>query len=247
MAARGQPPQPPTTLRQLHQPISSGPQFPHQRAHYAHRPRLGDDQRRSARVARSDFAQRGRSVQRHPRLPEQRGGFPFSARITGPIRCRVTSQRRVPGSHTPPARCRMWASSCGQRTATMRPNSANSTGPMRAARGGGERTDDPGHERRAGTIVRMSLQRLRRALLAVTLFRTRRDIPEAERIWDERVCHRRLVPSGIAWRTAKGGRAHHRMPSVSPIRCGGSRCPSPGRLDGVPANQRRAGDHHMRR
>ena len=79
-----------------------------------------------------------------------------SARITGPIRCRVTSQRREPGSHTPPARCRMWAKSCGHRTATMRPNSANSTGPMRAGRGGGERTGDPGHERRAGTIVRAS-------------------------------------------------------------------------------------------
>ena len=70
------------------------------------------------------------SVQRHPHLPEQ-VGFCSSARITGPMRCRVTSQRRLPGSHTPPARCRMWAKSCGQRTATMRPNSANSAGPMR--------------------------------------------------------------------------------------------------------------------
>ena len=77
-----------------------------------------------------------------------------SARIAGPMRFRVTSQRRLPGSHTPPARCRMWAKSCGQRTATMRPSSANSTGPMRAGRGGGERTGDLGHERRAGTILR---------------------------------------------------------------------------------------------
>ena len=67
-----------------------------------------------------------------------------SARITGPMRCLVTSQRLPPGSHMPPARCRMWAKSCGQRTATMRPNSANSTGPMRAGRGGGEHTGDPG-------------------------------------------------------------------------------------------------------
>jgi hypothetical protein len=111
---------------------------------------------------------------------------------------------------------RMWAKSCGQGTATMRPNSATSAGPMRAGRGGGERTGDSGHERRAGTIVRMSLQRLRRALQAVTLFRTRRDIPEAERTQDELVCRRRLVPSGMSWRTAKGGRADHRMPSVSP-------------------------------
>jgi hypothetical protein len=79
-----------------------------------------------------------------------------SARITGPMRCRVTSQRRVPGSHMPPARCRMWAKSCGQRTATMRPNSANSAGPMRAGRGWGERTGDSGQECRAGTIVRTS-------------------------------------------------------------------------------------------
>jgi hypothetical protein len=79
-----------------------------------------------------------------------------SARITGPIRCRVTSQRRVPGSHMPPARCRMWANSRGQRTATMRPNLANSTGPMRAGRGGGERTGDSGHERLAGTNARAS-------------------------------------------------------------------------------------------
>ena len=55
------------------------------------------------------------------------------------MRCRVTSQRRLPGSHMPSARCRMWAKSCGQRSATMRPNSANSTGPMRAGRGGSER------------------------------------------------------------------------------------------------------------
>jgi hypothetical protein len=57
-----------------------------------------------------------------------------SARITGPM---VTSQRRLPDSHMPPSRCRMWAKSCGQRTATMRPNSANSTGPMRESRGRG--------------------------------------------------------------------------------------------------------------
>ena len=32
----GQPPQPPTTLRRLHQPLSAGAQFPHQRAHLFH-------------------------------------------------------------------------------------------------------------------------------------------------------------------------------------------------------------------
>ena len=79
-----------------------------------------------------------------------------SARITGPTRRRSISQRREPGSQTPPARCMTCASSRGQRTATMRPNSANSTGPMRAGRGGGERTGDPGRERRARATVRAS-------------------------------------------------------------------------------------------
>ena len=60
-----------------------------------------------------------------------------SARITGPTRRRSISQRREPGSQTPPARCMTCASSRGQRIATMRPNSANSTGPIRAGRGGG--------------------------------------------------------------------------------------------------------------
>jgi hypothetical protein len=41
-----------------------------------------------------------------------------SDRITGPIRRRCTSHRRDPGSHTAPARWRMWASSFGQRTVT---------------------------------------------------------------------------------------------------------------------------------
>jgi hypothetical protein len=81
-----------------------------------------------------------------------------SARITGPMRCRVTSQRRLLGSHMPPARRRMWAKSCGQRTATMRPNLANSTGPMRAGRGGegASARGDPGHERRARTTGRVA-------------------------------------------------------------------------------------------
>jgi hypothetical protein len=46
-------------------------------------------------------------------------------------------ERREPGSQTPPARRTMWASSFGQRTATMRSSSPNSTGPTRAGRGGG--------------------------------------------------------------------------------------------------------------
>ena len=41
-----------------------------------------------------------------------------SARITGPMRRCSTSQRRDPGSQTPPARCTMWANSFGLRTAT---------------------------------------------------------------------------------------------------------------------------------
>ena len=91
-----------------------------------------------------------RLVQRQPRAPEQRSVARVRARITGPIRRRSTSQRRVPGSQTPPAR---WD------VGTMHPNSANSTGPMRAGRGGGGRTPDPGRRRRAGTIVRAASDR----------------------------------------------------------------------------------------
>ena len=53
-------------------------------------------------------------------------------RRTGPIRRRSISQRRVPGSHKPPALRISGSNSCGQRTATIAPSVPNSTGPMRA-------------------------------------------------------------------------------------------------------------------
>jgi hypothetical protein len=58
-----------------------------------------------------------------------------SARITGPMRQRWTSQQWEPGSQTPPARHRISANSRGHRTATMPPSSLNSAGPIRAGSG----------------------------------------------------------------------------------------------------------------
>jgi len=60
----------------------------------------------------------------------------WSARMTGPMRRRSTSQWRLPGSQRPPARRMISANSCGQRTATMAPSMLNSHGPTRAGRGG---------------------------------------------------------------------------------------------------------------
>ena len=62
-----------------------------------------------------------------------------SARITGPMRCRVTSQRRLPGSHMPPSRCRMWAKSCGNGPPPCARIRGTRPGRCGRAGGGGER------------------------------------------------------------------------------------------------------------
>ena len=75
-------------------------------------------------------------------IPACRNSGPVSrssARITGPIRCRGTSQRREPGSHAPPARRKTASSSRGARTATRFPSWPNSAGPTWAGRGGASR------------------------------------------------------------------------------------------------------------
>ena len=60
-----------------------------------------------------------------------------SARITGPTRRRSISQRREPGSHTPPACRNTPSNSRGARIATIRPSSLNTAGPTCCGRDGG--------------------------------------------------------------------------------------------------------------